>query len=421
MLNLNLKNAGGAGGGTPEGTYKVAQIPFLKGLNIGQTGSSRANMVVKHPSDANKVVIIHCATGTTINFYTYDFVTKVVTELTQSGVSVVNTSTPEYPEAVIIGTTIYFYNKTSTGTNYVYTYTISGTTITQGTSLDISSNISTSDNHYTKMATDGTYLYFYEHNGASDVFHRYSTAGAYTAMANPATNFYSASGAVQLFGRGTDKIYAFGGYDNSHGLLALEEYDVSANTWTLKGLSSFDTQGVAYGVCCDQENEDSPIYYISSNRGLYEIDPTDGSETYLGGGDTESNIPYVVANTGSGQYMTVFYFDSTNNRMILPTSENGVFADMTPYLAGQFEVSGRGTFVGADTSSSDATNRVSYHRMSIQVDGGAWIPIIDYQEPVGLQSFRIPFTTSLKVRNNIHFVLAPNYSTYCHAHYYQES
>lgn len=421
MLNLNLKNAGGAGGGTPEGTYKVAQIPFLRGISIQENSSSRSNVIVKHPTDANKVVIIHTSSGTYIEFYTYDFVTKEVVKLTQSGVSVANTSTAEYPEAVVIGTTIYFYNKTSTGTNYVYTYTISGTTITQGTSIDISSNISTADNHYTKMATDGTYLYFLEHNGSSDAFHRMTTAGSFTSRAVPNSHFYSASGAVQLFGRGTDKIFAFGGFSNSDGVLVLEEYDVSSNTWTVKGYNSFDTSGQAYAISCDQENEDSPIYYISNQRGLYEIDPTDASETYLGGGDTESNIPYVNVTSGAGQYTCVNYFDSTNNRMLLPTSENGVFADMTPYLAGQFEVSGRGTFVGADTSSSDETNRVSYHRMSIQVDGGAWIPIIDYQEPVGLQSFRIPFTTSLKVRNNMHFVLAPNYSTYCHAHYYQES
>lgn len=421
MINLNLKNSGG--GGNPQGTYKVVPLSAPDALIIPDATSGRANIIVKHPSDTNKVVIL-CVEGTLLEAYTYDFTTKDVVTLTKSGVSVANISGAEEPEAVLVGSTIYLYAKSSSGSNLVYTYTISGTTITQGTNLDISAEITLSENHYSSFATDGTDLYFIVHNSSGNTLKKYDISGtSWSTLSAPSEIFHNDSAYASLFSKGTAKIFFIGGRISGANIMTLLEYDIAGDSWSIVNSFGIGSSPTLPKIYCDFYDANSPVYIASNLSGLYEVDTTTGKVTFIGGEISIANHTSFSASSGSANISQRGFFHNTaSKKLMLHTNEDQVLFDASDFINGdQLSVSGSGTYVGADTNSDLESDNI-FHRNNqfIQIDGGDWIPIVDNRSPVGQQNYRIEFSTSLKVRNGMLLANSGSSSIFNNAHYYEE-
>lgn len=221
--------------------YLRAQSAALPSPHTGlgpQTGATTQGCLCAGNSTANQFLFL---TGQSTSPYfkasLYDSVKNTMTSLTISGALGETNSDLKDASLVWLPTRSAWYLK-SGGAAKVYPLTISGTTLTVGSAIDISGSFATAAN--TLMTADVTTGLFFFDNVAG-VLKKYTTSGLSagsfgSALTNPAAGYSATAGDASEMGfnYSNGKIYFFAPSVAAGLVVTFQEYSVAGDSWSTK-------------------------------------------------------------------------------------------------------------------------------------------------------------------------------------------
>lgn len=218
-------------------TYSAPQITPSTRL-APQDGATVTGTLACGSSTANQILVLTGNSSTPFFKATlYDSVKNTVTNLTISGALAESATDLKDCSLVWLPTRSAWYFK-SGGAAKVYPLTLSGTTLTVGTVIDISGSFATATN--TLMTADTTTGLFFFDNVAA-VFKKFTTtglsAGSFgSALTNPATGYSATAGDANemSFNYSNGKIYFAAPSAAGVQVITFQEYDVTGNSWATK-------------------------------------------------------------------------------------------------------------------------------------------------------------------------------------------
>lgn len=391
-------------------------IPY----NHSSASSSDKVAIVDSPNGSGKKIgIWRRATTPYIYAAEHNPATDTWTELTISGALADDFSYDRMLGYCSTNSTIYLFDNTRNSISQLYPFTLSGTTLTIGTPVDISAQVPNVTAAYeaksTRMTWNGTYLYFM--NSVTGALKRYEPNGATWSTLSSGW-IYSRESDNWLFWYSDGNLYRYAyPRDTTTGSTKyprFTKYNIAGDSWSdltpiplwrSDSPSIIQESSSGLGVLVDP-NDDSVMYVVQQNL-WFEYNTAADTWRYLGNG------------YGTSSFNAIGFGSSEVSKTALMSIADG-YAWCYPgtgsyshyvYFCGGNIISGTafGTFPSAGKLKGiDISNFSNYDRpndylndfLLISVDGGSYelMDMRDTAVPIESQNLNIVWTTSLKIK-----------------------
>lgn len=402
----------------PKGTIKQFRLPSIPS-EIDGSGDNAWGGMVKSPN-AGKFIILEQKTATPyVAAKEYDPATKVTTTLTVSGAMTDGNDTQDREGIVYVSSnsTIYVHRYgAGTPVSKLIPYTLSGTTLTKGTEIDISADIPVADARNNVITTDGTYIYFF--NVQTGVLKRCSNVGTGFVTLTGTTTFGSGS-----TNRSNGQIWKSGSYlyvfrQSTYADRDFRRYNIAGDSWASRSitfpvgydLSVINDYSNSWAVIADEA--DDTYFYLHSKSTNSDV----SLYRYTSATDTWA---YVQAITWVNGRMMAYATGNNNDIKVSPmviasnyafchvgytSNLTGVYLDISEWImSGLVSYTGSGSFEGIYRASGDTANpnKNDPPRIGYIVDGGTeqYLDLTNIGRDIFDQKLNIRFTTSLKIKS----------------------
>lgn len=432
----------------------VTPAPMFTGFS-SQASATVAGAVMAKTGTANRFLIVTPQTASPfIKADIYDSLLKKVTALTISGVlaETLSNGAKTCTDGVFLvwstEQSAWYLKSANTTVSKVYPLTLSGTTLTVGSPIDISATYANALMDTVAMTGDDTDLWFIDLAGNNGP-RKYDLSGASFGSAQAAptnSGYYNAASAMlynhRFIGSST-KLWLASSTTDKGVLNVFQEFSIAGNAWTDKGVPA-QCRNFYPGTCFIGVDPLSPTYvwFIQTQVADSALGPvaepqavrwkvsTNSAEVYcmlkagtnaystLSSGDGDNGAPNVLTNaSGTDPSIHCIVVDETNDNLVFCTNDTARTSAGTQKIFNigkkwgrktVYEYTGSGYFHGLVTtkgyingsSSSTSMPTVSSVAYILTIDGTELPPIM-----MAAQSwdrafdFNIPFNTSIKVES----------------------